>query len=72
MAKSNGGPSLKRRLANTSSKHILDVPQEQPNVDDHKITKQITKESKLVSSSDQDTSTTVGSIGEETTFQVLT
>jgi hypothetical protein len=50
----------------------LDVPQEQPNVDDPKITKQITKESKLVSSSDQDTSTTIGSIGEETTFQVLT
>jgi hypothetical protein len=48
MEKSKGGPSLKRRLVNTSSKHILDVPQEQPNVDDPKITKQITKKSKLV------------------------
>jgi len=60
MEKSKGGPSPKRRLANILSKHILDVPQEQPNVDDPKITKQITKESKLVPSSDQDTSTIVG------------
>jgi hypothetical protein len=71
MAKSKGGPSLKRRPTNTSSNHILDVPHEQPNVDDPKITKQITKESKLVPSSDQDTSTIVGNIGEETIFQVL-
>ncbi len=42
MAKSKGGPSPKRQLASTSSKHILDVPQEQPNVDDPKNTKQIT------------------------------
>jgi hypothetical protein len=33
-------------------------------IDDPKVTKQITKESKLVPSSDQDTSTIVGSIGE--------
>jgi len=46
----------------------LDVPQEQPNVDDPKITKRITKESKLVPSSDQDTSTTIGGIGEKTIF----
>ncbi len=72
MAKSKVGPSLKRHHVNTSSKHILDVPQEQPNVDDPKITEQITKESKLVPSSDQDTSTTVGSIGEKTIFQVFT
>jgi hypothetical protein len=72
MAKSKGGPSLKSWPTNTSSKHILDVPQEHPNVDDPKITKQITKESKLVPLSDQDTSTLVGNIGEETTFQVLT
>jgi hypothetical protein len=36
------------------------VPQEQPNVDDHKVTKQITKESKLISSHDQDTNTMLG------------
>ncbi len=72
MAKSKGRPSLKMHPANKSSKHILDVPQEQPNVDDPKITKQITKESKLVPLNDQDTSTIVGSIGEKTTFQVLT
>ncbi len=72
MAKSKGRPSLKRWPANTSIKHILDVPQERQNVDDPKITKQITKESKLVPSSDQDISITIGSIGEETTFQVLT
>jgi hypothetical protein len=65
MEKSKGGPSPKTQLANTSNKHILDVPQEQPNVDDPKITKQITKESKLVPSSDQNTSTTVGGIGEK-------
>jgi hypothetical protein len=46
----------------------LDVPQEQPNVDDPKIIKQITKESKLVLSSDQDISTNVDGIGEEVTF----
>jgi hypothetical protein len=39
MEKSKGGPSPKRGPANTSSKHILDVAQEQPNVDDPKITK---------------------------------
>ncbi len=66
MEKSKGGPSLKSRPTNTSNKHILDVPQEQTNVDDPNITKQITKESKLVPSSDQDTSTTIGGIGEKT------
>ncbi len=68
---SKGGPSPKRWPTSKVSKHILDVPQEQPHVDDPKITKQIIKENKLVPSSDQDTSTIVGSIG-ETTFQVLT
>ncbi len=65
MAKSKGG------LANTSSNHILDVSQEQPNVDGPKITKQIAKENKLVPSNDQNTSTTIGNIG-ETILQVLT
>jgi len=68
---SKGGPSPKRWPASTSSKHILDVPQEYPHVDDPKITKQITKENKLVPLSDQDTSTIVGIIS-ETIFQVLT
>jgi hypothetical protein len=36
MAKSKGGPSPKRWPTNTSSKHIVDVPQEQPNDDDPK------------------------------------
>ncbi len=40
------GPLLKMQLASTSSNHILDVPQEQPNY----------QESKLISSSDQNTS----------------
>jgi hypothetical protein len=71
MAKSKRGLSPKRRLANTSSKHILDVPQEEPNVDGPNITKQIVKENKLVPSSDQNTSTTIGNIG-ETILQVLT
>jgi hypothetical protein len=57
MAKSKRRPSPKRRPTSTSSKHILDVPQEQPNVDDHKVTKEITKESKLISSNVQDTRT---------------
>ncbi len=68
---SKGGPSPTRWPTSTPRKHILDVPHEQPHVDDPKITKQITKENKLIPSSDQDTSTIVGSIG-ETTFQVLT
>jgi hypothetical protein len=34
MAKSKGGPSPKRKCTSTSSKHIVDVPHEQPN-DDH-------------------------------------
>jgi hypothetical protein len=51
-------PSPKRWPASTSNKHILDVP----HVDDPKTTKRITKDNKLVPSSDQDTSITIGSI----------
>jgi hypothetical protein len=36
------------------------------------MTPKLTKNSKLVPSNDQNTSTIVGSIGEETSFQVLT
>jgi hypothetical protein len=52
------GPSPKRWPTSTSNKHILDVP----HVDDPKTTKRITKDNKLVPSSDQDTSITIGSI----------
>jgi hypothetical protein len=65
------GPSLKRWPSSISSKHILDVPHEQLGVDDPKVMKQITNESKLVLSIDQDTRTTIGNIG-ETNLQVLT
>ncbi len=56
------GPSLKRWPASISNKHILNVPHEQLDVDDPKIMKQITNESKLVPSIDQDISTTISNI----------
>ncbi len=57
-------------LVSILSKHILDFPHEQLDVDDLKVTKQITNKSKLVFSIDQDKSTTIDNIG-ETNLQVL-
>jgi hypothetical protein len=52
MAKSKRGPSFKKWPASILSKHILDLSHEQLDVDDAKVTKQITNKSKLVPSID--------------------
>jgi len=56
------GPSLKRWPTSISSKHIINVPHEQLDVDDPKIMNKITNKSKLVLSTNQDTSTTINNI----------